>query len=204
MMKTYSAIALIEFRDIAAGMFTLDAMVKKSPIALLKSGIITEGRYLVLIGGTTASVDESFQEGLYWGGETILDRVMLPDVHPQLHDAILGKRNTSAGGALAIIETPTVSSNVRAAELALKGTPVELVEIRLGESRLAGKGLSLYRGELHDIDAALEIATSFLQGLNVPVTTRIIAAPHEALGRQFSGSTFFHDAPLLELDGEVD
>ena len=105
---------------------------------------------------------------------------------------------------MAIIETPTVSSNVRAAEMALKGTPVELVEIRLAESRLAGKGLSIYRGELHDIEAAMDIAVSFLKHNKVEVLSRIIAAPHDSLTNQISGSTFFHDVPLMELDGEVD
>lgn len=201
-MKLYSSIALIEFRDIAVGLFATDAMIKKSPIALLKAGIITGGRYMTMVGGSTASVDEAFAEGVFWGKDCILDQVMLPDIHPRLHDAILGKRNVTAGGSMAIIETPTASSNVRAAEMALKGTPVDLVEIRLAESRLAGKGLSIYRGELHDIEAALDMALAFLRHLNVPAVSRIIASPHETLTAQIFDSTFFHDAKLLELDGE--
>ncbi|HBA84240.1 MAG TPA: hypothetical protein DCZ95_09130 [Verrucomicrobia bacterium] len=203
-MKKFPALAILEFRDISAGLFATDAMIKKSPIALLKAGIITGGRYMTLIGGSTASVDEAFQEGIFWGKDSLIDKVMLPDIHEKLHDAVLGRRHPVADGAMAVIETPTASSNVRAAELALKGAPVELVEIRLAESRLAGKGLSIYRGELHDIEAAVEMAVSFLRRAHVEVLSRIIAAPHETLTDQISGSTFFHDAKLLELDGEVD
>ena len=202
-MKKFPSIAILEFQDIPAGLYATDAMIKKSPIALLKAGIITGGRYLTLIGGGTAAVDEAFREGLFWGKDRLLDHVMLPDIHPQLHEALLGRRNPAASGAMAIIETATASSNVRAAEMALKGTTVELVEIRLAESRLAGKGLSIFRGELHDIEAAMDIALSFLRHLKADFQSRVIPSPHETLTDQISGSTFFHDAQLLELDGEM-
>ena len=105
-------------------------------------------------------------------------------------------------GSIAIIETGTVSSNVRAAELALKGTTVDLVEIRLADTGLSGKGLSIFEGELHDVEAAVEIAVGFLERSGVQVGFKIISSPHEALARQVDGSTYFGSASLLELDGE--
>lgn len=201
-MKKYPAIAIVEFRDIAPGIHATDAMLKKAPISVIKSGMISPGRFLTLIGGTTASVDESLEEALFWARDHIVDHVMLPDVHPQLHDAVLGRRFKSEGGAMAIIETPTVSCNVRAAELALKGTPVSLTEIRLADSWLNGKGVSLYRGELHDIEAAVDLAVSFLQQTGVRPVHRIIPAPHEALGLQGDAGPYFPDTAPTELEGE--
>ena len=203
-MKKYSAIAIVEFRDIATGIYATDSMIKKAPIALFKCGIISQGRYLTLIGGNTASVDESYNEGLFMGGESVVDRVFLPDVHPQVHDAVLGQRNTGHHGAMAIVETPTVSCNVRATELALKGTAVALSEIRLADSWLNGKCFSIYRGELYDVEAAVDIAVSFLQQSGHPVNHRIIPAPHEALGGQLDSSSFFIDSSQTDLDGEAD
>jgi microcompartment protein CcmL/EutN len=202
MMKKHPAIAVLEFRDIAVGMVATDAMLKKSPIAFLKCGTISRGRYLTLIGGTTASVEEAVNEGLFWGGASVLDHVLLADVHPQVYDAILGQRRTVGNGSLAIIETATVSSNVRAAELALKGTPVDLVEIRLADTGLSGKGVSIYHGELHDIEAAVDIAVGFLESTGVEVGFKIISSPHDALNRQLDTSTYFGSASLLELEGE--
>ena len=75
--KTYPAIALIEFNNIADGITGADAMVKKAPIAMLKSGTVSQGKYLVLIGGSTASVRESFQEGLSQAKESVIDSVFL-------------------------------------------------------------------------------------------------------------------------------
>jgi microcompartment protein CcmL/EutN len=201
-MKKYPAIAIAEFKDIAAGMYATDAMVKKAPIAILKCGIISHGRYLALIGGSAGSVEESLNEGLFSGKDSLIDHVLLPDVHPQVHDAVLGHRNPGRTGSMAIIETTTVSCNVRAAELALKGTPVDLVEIRLADALLSGKGVSIYRGALHDIEAAVDIAVSFLNRAGVAVAHRVIPAPHEALGRQIDTSTYFMESGLSDLDGE--
>jgi microcompartment protein CcmL/EutN len=203
-MKKHPAIAVVEFKDIAVGIVATDAMLKKSPIAFLKCGTISRGRYLTLIGGTTASVEEAVNEGLFWGGQNVLDHVLLADVHPQVYDAILGQRRAIGSGSLAIIETATVSSNVRAAELALKGTPVDLIEIRLADTGLSGKGVSIYHGELHDIEAAVDIAVGFLERTGVEVGFKIISAPHEALSKQVDASTYFESSPLLELDGETE
>ena len=202
-MKRAPALAVIEFGDIAAGVYATDAMLKKSPIAFVKSGTITRGRYLTLIGGTTGSVAEALEEGLAQGGESVLDHLLLADVHPAVFQAMLGERRPSGSGALAVIETDTVASNVRAAELALKGTPVELVELRLADAGLSGKGVSMYRGELRDIEAAVDIVRGLLEPGGGVVRYTIIPAPHEGLLRQIGSSSEFGSSDLMELDGEA-
>lgn len=202
-MKKAPALAVIEFRDIPSGIDATDAMLKKAPIAFVKSGTITRGRFLTLIGGSTASVEESLAEGLARAGENVLDHLLLADVHPRVYDAVLGGRRSAGAGALAVIETDTVASNIRAAELALKGTPVELVELRLADSGLSGKGVSIYQGELPDIEAAVAIVLDFLRQQGGEVRHTIVSSPHDALARQIGGGTSFDSAALLELDGEA-
>ncbi|MBE3071407.1 MAG: BMC domain-containing protein [Acidobacteria bacterium] len=201
-MKKHPAIAIIEFGDIPVGMHATDAMLKKAPIGSVRCGTVSRGRYLTVIGGTPASVEESLGEGLRCGETAVLDHLLLADVHPQVYDAILGQRKVGGRGALAIIETDTVASNVRAAELALKGTAVDLIEIRLADSGLSGKGVSLYQGELHDIEAAIGIVVAFLKESGAEARYRIIPSPHEALTRQVEISTYFGASRMLELEGE--
>lgn len=201
-MKPFPAVAILEFLDIPSGIQATDAMLKKAPIAFLKNGTITRGRYLTVIGGSTAAVEEAYAEGQFWAGQALMDKVFLPDVHPDVFAAMFGRRTATRDGSWAIIETASVSANVRAAEAALKGTPVALIELRLADDGLAGKGLSIYEGELHDIEAAVDLAAAFLQRAGVAFTHRILTAPHEALGRQINGTTRFHEAAALELDGE--
>lgn len=201
-MNKHTALAIVEFSDIPAGMFATDALLKKAPIAFVKCGTISRGRYLTLFGGTTASVDEALAEGLAQGGDGVLDHIMLADVHPRVYEAIAGARRTGSG-ALAVIETDTVASNVRAAEAALKSTAVELIEIRLADTGLSGKGVSIYQGDLHQIEEAVAVATRFLDHAGVPARHRIIASPHESLVRQIATSTWFGSQQVLELDGEA-
>ena len=202
-MKKAPALAVIEFRDIPAGVDATDAMLKKAPIAFVKAGTITRGRFLALIGGSTAAVEESLREAQFRAGESVLDHLLLADVHPRVYDAILGGRRAAGTGAIAVIETDTVASNVRAAELALKGTPVELVELRLADSGLSGKGVSIYQGELPDIEAAVDIVLGYLREAGGDVRHTIISSPHDALVRQLGSGTSFASAALLDLDGET-
>ena len=202
-MKKHPAIAVIEFSDIPTGMSSTDAMLKKAPIAFVKCGTVSHGRYLTLIGGSTASVDESLREGMVHGGPSVLDHLLLADVHPRVYEAILGWRKPGNAGALAIIETDTVAANVRAAEAALKGTPIDLIEIRLADTGLSGRGLSVYQGSLPDIEAAIEIATRYVDQSGGQLRHRIISRPHEALVKQIETSTWFGSQTVLDLDGEV-
>ena len=201
-MKKYPAIAVIEFSSIADGIFTTDAILKKAPIAMIKGGTVSGGRYLTIFGGTTGSVSESLSEALVIGAGSVLDHAFLPDVHPKVHDAVLGKRTHGEQNTLAILETDTIAANVRAAEVAIKGTEVNLVELRLAEYEMSGKAISLYSGELPEIQSAMNIASDFLRGRQAFTHYRIIARPHDALAKQLDDTTRYNDAKLHELKGE--
>jgi microcompartment protein CcmL/EutN len=201
-MRKYTTIAVIEYGSIADGIYCTDALLKKAPIAMIKSGTISRGRYLIIIGGSTASVEESLNEALAVGQSSRLDYTLLPDIHPALHDAILGARVPVQEDAVAILETDTAAANIRAAELALKGTGVRLVELRLAENEMSGKAISLFNGELPDIQAAMQLAGDFLRGRKEYVQHRIICRPHETLTQQLTGGTQFAANKPIELEGE--
>jgi microcompartment protein CcmL/EutN len=203
-MRKTSALAVLDFTDIPAGVCAVDAILKKAPIAFVRAGTVTRGRYLVVFGGSTAATAESLAEALATSGQAVIDHSFLPDAHPALFDAAFGARRKSTGSLL-IIETETASSIVRAVEAALKGTPVELIEMRLADAGLAGKGIALMAGSLHDVEAAAFLASYGTGDAPPPrgFSHRLIAAPHEILEREIAAVTRFDIAPLLDLDGEA-
>jgi microcompartment protein CcmL/EutN len=150
--------ALLEFETIAAGVLASDLMVKRSPIALLRCGTIHPGRFLILVGGSVASTEEAYTAGMQAGeaAGSITDSVFLGDVHPYLHDAVLGTRRDLVGDALAVVETHSSPALLAAVDAAVKSTPVMLAEIRLGDD-LGGHALALMSGDLHDVETAIEI-----------------------------------------------
>ena len=200
-MKRAAALAVLDFAQVPAGLDATDAMLKKAPVAFFRSGTVTAGRYLTLLGGTPASVEEALAEGLARAEGYLLDHLYLADVHPRLLDALEGRRGEDGTGALLILETATASSVVLACEKALKGTLVDLVEVRLSDAGLAGKGLALFRGDLHELEAAVEILASVLPPAT-GASHRVLARPHDALARESALSTAFAASRFVDLGGE--
>jgi microcompartment protein CcmL/EutN len=158
--KRHGALALLEFETIAAGVQASDLMVKRAPIALLRCGTIHPGRFLILVGGSVASTEEAFMVGVRLGESerTLGDSVFLGDIHPSLHDAVLGARQKLTGDALAVVETRSSPALLAAVDAAIKSTPVVLSEIRLADD-LGGHALALLSGDLTDAETALGICT---------------------------------------------
>lgn len=158
--KRHGAIALLEFETVAAGILASDVMVKRSPIALLRCGTIHPGRFLILIGGSVASTEEAYAAGTQVGESrsALSDKVFLGDVHPALHDAVLGNRRKVEGDSLAVVETHSSPALLAAVDGAVKSTPVVLSEIRLGDD-LGGRALALMSGDLFDVETALDICS---------------------------------------------
>ncbi len=154
----HGAMALLEFDTISTGIMASDLMVKRSPIALLRCGTIHPGRFLILIGGSVASTEEAYSAGVELGEResSLSGSVFLGDVHPCLHDAVLGVRKDLTGDALAVVETNSSPALLSAIDFAIKSTPVMLSEVRLGDD-LGGHALALLGGGLSDVEIALEI-----------------------------------------------
>jgi microcompartment protein CcmL/EutN len=183
------ALALIDFSSIAAGIEAADAMVKRSQIEVIKAGTVQPGRYLVLIGGTVADVQESLAAGRAVGGDCVLDEVILPHVHPEVVEAIGGGRVPEVTDALGVVETATVAAAIHAADAGMKGADVRLVEIRLADG-LGGKGIVLYSGLVSDVEAAVEIGTGVL-GPGLLVRDVVIPRLHPGMWDNVSDVTRF-------------
>jgi microcompartment protein CcmL/EutN len=157
------ALALLELDSIAAGIEAGDAMAKRAPIEVLRAGTVHPGKYLVLVGGAVADVEEALEAGRDVGASSVLDAVLIPNVHPELVAGIRGERRVPAGEALGVIETATVAAILAAADAGLKGAHVRLLEIRLADD-LGGKGYLLFDGAVADVEAAVEIGTDRIAG----------------------------------------
>lgn len=189
-MNAYPAIALLELSSIAQGALTGDAMAKKAPIEMLRSGTVQPGKYLVLIGGTVAAVEESFHEGVRIAGDRLADRVFLPKVNRQVHDAMLGARSVESYDALGVIETSTVAAIIHAADSGAKGAEVNVMEIRLADG-MDGKGIVLFTGRVADVQAAVEIGVGVLTEHSCEVCQTVIPSLHEEMVRDVSETTRF-------------
>lgn len=186
----FPAIALIELNSIAAGITTGDAMVKKAPLDLVKAGTAHCGKYLVLVGGQVAPVQESYSEGMKIGRDYLIDDVILPDIHPAVLKAILGHKIANKYESLGVIETSTVAANIKAADTAIKGAVVDILEIRLADG-IGGHGLTFFGGKVEDIEAAIEIGVSRIKEKEKMINKIVIPRIDPLMGEQIDKASRF-------------
>lgn len=199
-MKPCPAIALIEFNSIAAGVTAGDAMIKKAPILMLKAGTVSRGKYLVLIGGSVASVQESYNEGLSVGKEMVIDNVFLADIHPQTLQAILGMRQSMTEESFGIIETASVAATIEAADAAIKWAAVNIIEIRLADA-LGGKAFVMLNGKIENIEAAIEKGMAAITNKALWRNKTIIPALHHEFAQAINEASRFSNAAFRKLSG---
>jgi len=187
---TEPAIALLEFGSIAVGIEAGDAMAKRAPLASLHAGTVQPGKYLVLAGGEVADVQEAQAAGVEAGRRSLLDQIFLPDVHRDVLDAITGERRGSDGGAVGIIETRSVAAVIAAADAAVKGALVTLLDIRLADG-LGGKGYLLLGGAVSDVEAGVDLGVSRLTRAEELVGSVVIPQMHEEMYDNLRGRQRF-------------
>lgn len=149
-------IALLEFDSVAAGIVAGDAMAKRAPVDALHAGTVQPGNYLVLVAGLVADVEEAVDAGRTVSSDALLDVVLLPDVHPDVVEALRGRRLPGEIEALGIVETVSVASMLEASDAGVKGAAVEVLEVHVADG-LGGKGYVLFGGSVSDVEAAVEI-----------------------------------------------
>lgn len=173
----HPAIVLLEFDSIAVGIEAGDSMAKRAPLQSLHAGSVQPGKYIILAGGEVGDVEEARAAGRETGRRALVDEIFLPEVHPDVVQALTGGRRPAVGEALGIVETRTVAATIGASDAGVKGAAVTLLEIRMADG-LGGKGYSLFSGEISDVEAAVEIGVANLPHPELLVARVVIPRLH--------------------------
>lgn len=186
-MSEEVALGLLEFNSVALGVVSGDAMAKRAPISRLRAGTVQPGKYLVLVAGDVASVEEAMEAGARAGAEALVDQVLLPHVHRDVVEAVAGRELEAPIEALGIIETYTVAAAIQAADAGRKGAAVELLLVRLADG-LGGKAFVFFAGQVADVQAAVEIGVGRVpRGMLVKST--VIPALHAEMAANLLADT---------------
>jgi len=155
-------------------------MVKAAPVESIYAGTVHPGKYLVLVSGDTASVDEAISAGVSVSASSLIDSVFLPDIHPSVAAAVIGDSSVALVGneALGIVESNSVAAVLDAADAGIKAANVELSGVRLADG-LGGKGYLLFSGSLAEVEAATEAASERLEPHGTSIRSDVIAQLHE-------------------------
>ena len=171
-----NAIGLIELTSIAKGYEVADALLKTAQVQMVFNRTICPGKFMVMVAGETAAVSSSMEAGMEIGGETVVDSLLIPNVHPEVFPAISGTRVVTETGALGIIETFSVASIIEAADAAVKAANVQLLQIHLAMA-IGGKGYVTMTGEVSAVTAAVQAGAEFIRTKGLLVNKVVIPQP---------------------------
>ncbi len=180
-MSDLPAIGLLELTSIARGIVATDAMAKRATVQVVHSQTVCPGKYIVLVAGDEESVKLSMETGVHYAGAYLVDRLVIPNVHPQVLPAMAAVQPLPGLVAVGIIETFSVAGTVLAADAACKAADVTLIEIRLGTG-LGGKAYVTLTGDQDSVEAALAAGVAAVDS-GFLLRSEIIPAPHPDLGR---------------------
>ncbi len=167
------AIAAIETSSIAQGAVVGDAMVKTAEIELVEARTLSPGKFWVLVTGGVAEVRAAHARGVQVAAETLLDQILIPQLHAMVPPALAGPVAGPDHDALGVIETLSAASAILAADRAAKTAPVLVRLVRLANG-LGGKGYVHVTGDVADVQAAVEAGRAEAQAAGLLVRSVVI------------------------------
>lgn len=146
MSESYTAVGMVEFNSIAAGIDAADQMVKTAQVDPLFFKTICPGQ----VRGrrdrqTWLAVSASVNAGRETHADALVDWFIIPNIHRDVIGALAGATGITERGALGIIETFSAASIVVASDAAVKAADVQLLDVRVALG-LGGKGYALMTG----------------------------------------------------------
>ncbi len=178
-----NSIGLIELSSIAAGFVVADAMLKAADVRLHLSRSICSGKYMVLIGGTTAAVQAAVDAGKLAANGCLIDDVVISNLHPEVFIAIGRTQMPEPNSALGVFESFNVATLIRAADAAVKSANVTLLEIRLAMA-LGGKAFCTMTGDVASVEAAVASGRRVIAEAGALVNAVVLPRPHPDLYRE--------------------
>ena len=174
------AMGMVEFSSIARGIYAADQMVKISEVEIVTAQTICPGKYIALVEGDVAAVQDSVHIGEKFAGEYFVDSLVIPNVHHGIFPAITGATMPEHVTALGIFETFSVATMITAADQILKAAELEAIEIRLGTG-LGGKSFFTFTGDVAAVETGVEAGRGVAETKGLMVDAEVIPSPSDRL-----------------------
>ena len=183
MSESYTAVGMVEFNSIAAGIDAADQMVKTAQVDPLFFKTICPGKFVAAVTGDVAAVSASVNAGRETHADALVDWFIIPNIHRDVIGALAGATGITERGALGIIETFSAASIVVAS--AVKAADVQLLDVRVALG-LGGKGYALMTGDVAAVNAAVEAGSTAAAESGLLVSKVVIPSPAETVFEQIA------------------
>ncbi len=167
-------------RSIATGIKTADEMLKSADVELIMSSPICPGKYVILVSGNVGSVKNAVETGIRTADIFLVESHIINNLDDKVIPALSATTEIKEMKALGVIETISALTSVKAGDIAVKASSVELIEIRIARG-LGGKGFVVLTGELSSVKSAVQTCLNELKDGGEIVSTSVIPSPHPGL-----------------------
>lgn len=174
------AIGMVEFTSIARGIYAADQMVKISDVEIVTAGSVCPGKYIAIVQGDVAAVQDSVGIGERMAEEYLVDSIIIPNVSPLVFPAITGATMPDRIQALGIMESFSLATMVIAADAILKAAELQPLELRLGTG-LGGKSFFTFTGDVAAVQTGIESGVAICEEKGLLVNAEVIASPSDRL-----------------------
>ncbi|MBP1743045.1 MAG: propanediol utilization protein [Firmicutes bacterium] len=174
------AIGMVEFTSIARGIYAADQMVKISDVEIVTAGSVCPGKYIAIVQGDVAAVQDSVGIGERMAEEYLVDSIVIPNVSPLVFPAITGATMPERIQALGIMESFSLATMVIAADAILKAAELEPLELRLGTG-LGGKSFFTFTGDVAAVQTGVEAGVAVCEEKGLLVNAEVIPSPSDRL-----------------------
>ncbi len=171
------ALALVELESVARGLRAVDALVKRAPVTMHEANLVEPGKFLILFSGGVGEVEESFDAACEVADERLVEKMLLPVVHPGLTRGLAGELRLDGLDTVGVVEGRHVAGVIEACDRSLKDADVGLCGIRVAGA-LGGKAYYVVHGLQHDVEASLEAGERVLKKRGTLHCAERIARPH--------------------------
>lgn len=149
----------LELTSVARGYLVVDRMLKQAPVQLIDARPYCPGKFLIVVSGTVASVEEALKAGAASAGAALFDRIFIPNLAPEVVSAINRTLTVAVNETIGVVESFSAVSVIDAADAAIKAAEVAIESISLLQG-LGGKAFCILAGELTDVETAVAAARS--------------------------------------------
>lgn len=174
------AIGVIEISTISKGYRLSDEILKLVEVDLTMAQPICPGKFVLIVAGRVANVRSAMEFAEKNYAENLIDISFLGRISDDVYRAILGSCEPTQRDAVGMIETFSIASVIKAADIAVKSAGVEVIEVRIARG-MGGKSYVILTGSVSNVEIAVQNGARHAIEEGQLVDTTVIADPHEDL-----------------------
>lgn len=187
-MASGNAVGIIELGSIYKGYEVEDAILKAANVEKVIARTICSGKFFIVVRGSVADVETAVAVAGQVGGFAVVNLATIPNVDPRVFPAIAGCTVLEPGlgkkvGALLIMETFSVVSAIKAADIAVKEAELDIIRVHVAMA-VGGKGFVVMTGDIGALESAVKPAVEYCRQEGMLAGYTIIRNPHDDVLRE--------------------